>query len=269
MKNKKYHILLTFLLSGGILTGQLFSTPVDASARVFQQEVSQDEYQKAITKGFLGRRYGVGGNRYICNTYVESALENLSATLDASDAAFKNVHITNGQKNKKKKKKKISTPTSYDWTSFRIRFTYTKSVYDEETDSYSWDNKTTTTSIRRKNKGTKRKNLEMGDVLTYGSRGGHVALYFGKYETKKDVMKRLVELGVYKPSELRKRKDRYVNKKGRPIIREYQGGGCHWRIHATNKGLLIDNAIISKRSNGTSSFGKWHKTIPSGYQCER
>lgn len=258
MRNKKYRILTVFLLSSGILTSQFFSTAVDVSAKTFQQNVSQDAYQKAITKGFLGRRYGVGGNRYLCNTYVESALENLSVKLNAEDAAFKNVRITKGKK---------ATPTSHDWTSFRIRFTYTKSVYDQETDSYFWDDKKTTTTLRHKNKGTKLRNLEMGDVLTYGSGGGHVALYFGKYKTKRAVMKRLVELGVYKASDLRKRKDRYVNRKGHPIIREYRGGGCHWRIHATNKGLLIDNAIVSKRSNGTSSFGRWHKTIPSGYRC--
>lgn len=256
MRNKKHRILMTISLTAGILVGQLFSTTVDASANIFQQEVSQDAYQKAITKGFLGKGYGTGSNQYLCNTYVESALENLSVRLNAPDAAFKDVHITKGKK---------STPTSYDWMSFRIRFTYTKSVYDEETDSYSWDDKKTVSFLRRKNKGTKLRNLEMGDVLTYGSGGGHVALYFGKYDDKKEVMKQLVKLGVYKRSDLRKRKDRYVNKKGKPIIREYQDGGCQWRIHATNKGLLIDNAIVSRRSNGTSSFGRWRKTIPSGY----
>ena len=54
-------------------------------------------------------------------------------------------------------------------------------------------------------------------------------------------------------------------KKGKPIIRKYNGCGTKWRIHATSKGLLIDNAIVSKHSNGTSSFGKWTKTIASGF----
>lgn len=255
---RKFHVfLLSVTLSAGILTTQLNSTVVDAGTKTFQQDISQDAYQKAITKGFLGHGYGVGGGRYVCNTYVEKALENVANDdLKKEDQAFKDVKITKGKK---------GTPTSYDWKSYKVRFTYTNSIYDEEDKSYHWNTESTVTNLNKKNKGTKRSKLELGDVLTYGGGNNHIALYFGEYDSKKDVMKRLVELGVYKPSELKKKKDRYVNKKGRPIIREYKGGGTHWRVHATYKGLLIDNAIISKRSNGTSSFGKWTKAIPTGF----
>lgn len=255
---RKFHVfLLSVTLSAGILTTQLNSTVVDARNKTFYQQVSMDTYQKAITKGFLGRAYGVGGGRYICNTYVEKALENVANDdLKKEGIAFKDVKITKGKK---------GTPTSYDWKSYRVRFTYTDSVYDKKDKSYHWNTESTVTILNKKNRGTKKNKLELGDVLTYGGSNSHVALYFGKYDSKKEVMKRLVELGVYKPSELKKKRDRYVNKKGRPIIREYEGGGTHWRIHATYKGLLIDNAIVSKRSNGTSSFGRWTKAIPTGF----
>ena len=146
-----------------------------------------------------------------------------------------------------------------------MKISYTSGTLNEETNTYEWDNSKTTTTIKRHNKGTSLKNLSLGDVLTYGRGGGHVALYFGEFNNMSEVASRLVELGVYKKGELKKRSDRYVNKKGKPIIRKYNGCGNKWRIHATSKGLLIDNAIVSKRSNGTSSFGKWNKTIASGF----
>lgn len=261
MNQEKLRIILTFSLSLGILTSQINSTTVDASAKTFHQQVTQDDYQKTISKGFLGKSYGVGGNRYVCNTYVEKALESLQAITPTqnADSGFKDIKI---HKNKKKKK---STPTSYDWSAYRVRISYTAGTRNEETNTYQWDNVTTTTTIKHHNKGTSLKNLALGDVLTYGRGGGHMALYFGEFEDMSDVVSRLAELGVYKKSELKKRRDRYVNKKGKPIVREYEGCGTKWRIHATNKGLLIDNAIVSKRSNGTSSFGKWSKTIATGF----
>lgn len=264
MKGKTQVFILTIITTASIFTSQFSSTVVDAKTGTFSQKVSQDSYQKSITKGFLGRAYGVGGGRYICNTYVEKALENISnKNLKNADSAFKNVQITNSRK---KKKGKPQPPTSYDWRSYRVCITYTDSVYDEKKETYHWNKKSTVTTLCKKNKGTSLNKLALGDVLTYGSHGGHVALYFGEYDGKKEVMERLTELGVCNRSRLRKRKDRYVNTKGRTIIREYPNAGNHWRVHATNKGLMIDNAIVSKRSNGTSSFGKWTKAIPSGYE---
>lgn len=256
MMKKIHKLLISLLLVAVFITSHIFSTTVDASTKVFHKEISQNAYQKAITKGFLGRSYGVGKGRYVCNTYVGKALENVSSDLAKEESAFKNVKISKGKK---------GLPTSWDWKQYNVKITYTDSVYDMDDNKYKWDTKNTITKIKKKNKGTKLSSLEMGDVLTYGSNGGHVALYFGEYENMTEVKNRLVELGVYKASDLKKKSDRYVNKKGKTILREYPGSGEHWRVHATNSGLMIDNAIRSKRSNGTSSFGKWTKAIPSGY----
>lgn len=258
MNLKHSRILLTFSLSVGILTSQFYSTAVDASSKTFQQQVTQDNYQKAISKGFLGKSYGTGRNQYVCNTYVEKALESLQTITpkETATTGFKNLKIHKGKK---------GTPTSYDWSAYRVKITYTSGELDTKTNTYQWASSTTTSTIKRHNKGTSLKKLALGDVLTYGGSGGHVALYFGEFNDMSDVADRLTELGVFKKSDLKKRSDRYVNQKGKPIIREYQGGGTQWRIHATGKGLLIDNAIVSKSSNGTSSFGKWSKTIESGF----
>lgn len=263
MNRKNRVFMVTLTMTVNLFAFQCFSTTVDAKNKIFSQQISQDSYQKAITKGFLGRAYGVGGGRYICNTFVEKALENVSNdNLEDKETAFKNINISNNTKKKKKKE----APTSYDWKDYNVCITYTDSVYDSEKNTYHWATKATVASLNKKNKGTSLKKLELGDVLTYGKNGGHVALYFGNYATKEDVFARLVELGVYKTSDLKKKKDRYVNKKGKTIIREYPYASQHWRIHATNKGLMIDNAIVSKHSNGTSSFGKWTKSIPSGFK---
>lgn len=256
MKRLFYKLLATTLIITSLSCSQNRSTSVDASSKTFHQEISQDVYQKAITKGFLGRSYGVGNGRYVCNTYVGTALENVSTTLEQKDTAFKNVKITKGKK---------GLPTSLDWKEYNVKISYTESIYDEDSNTYFWNTEDTVTRINKKNKGTSLTSLELGDVLTYGVHGGHVALYFGKYDNMKEVKDRLIELGVFKDSDLKKRGDRYVNKKGKTVLREYTGSGSYWRVHATNSGLLIDNAIRSKRSNGTSSFGKWTKAIPSGY----
>lgn len=263
--NRKNQVIITALaLSVSIFTTQIFSTEVDAKTKTFSQQVSQDSYQKALVKGFLGRSYGVGGGKYICNTYVEKALGNISNdNLKDKESAFKDVKITN---TKKTKKEKEQPPTSYDWKDYKVRITYTDSVYDSAKQKYCWNKKSTTTLLNKKNKGTSLNRLELGDVLTYGTNGGHVALYFGRYSSKEEVIERLVELGIYKTSDLKKKSDRYVNKKGKTIVREYPNAGQHWRVHATYKGLMIDNAIVSKSSNGTSSFGKWTKSIPSGFK---
>lgn len=260
MKHKIRKFIATLTLSAIISANTVCSTSVEAASNNFTQTVSQDTYQKRIAKGFLGKAYGVGGNRYVCNTYVEKALNSFSSTsLSQEKVSFKNISFTN-------KASKKGAPTSYDWSSFRVNIRFTQSVYDKETERYSWSDKITTTAIKRKNKGTKLSKLELGDVLVYGKSGGHVALYFGDYDDMDAVMERLIELGVYKRSDLKKQSDRIISKKtGRPVIRTYEGSGTYWRIHATSKGLLIDNAIVSRSSNGTSSFGRWSKTIPSGY----
>jgi hypothetical protein len=258
MRRKQQRFLLIFSLTIGIFSSQFLSTRVDASSGTFQQQVAQDDYQKTISKGFLGKSYGTGRNQYVCNTYVEKALESLQTTSpkESGSTGFKDISIRKGKK---------GIPTSYDWSAYRVKITYTAGELDETTNTYLWDSTTTTTTIKRHNKGTSLNNLALGDVLTYGKSGGHVALYFGEFDDMADVVDRLVELGVYEKSDLKKRSDRYVNKSGKPIVRQYEGCGTKWRIHATSKGLLIDNAIVSKSSNGTSSFGKWKKTIESGF----
>lgn len=262
MKHNILKTCATFALSIGIITSQICSTSVDASNSTFQQQISIDRYQRSIAKGFLGKSYGLGRNQYVCNTYVEKALESLE-TVSAKENSI--AGIKNISKKIRVHKGKKNIPTSYDWSAYRVKISYTSGTLNEETNTYKWDNTKTTTTIKRHNKGTSLKNLSLGDVLTYGQSGGHVALYFGEFKNMSEVASRLAELGVYKKGELKKHSDRYVNKKGKPIIRKYNGCGTKWRIHATSKGLLIDNAIVSKHSNGTSSFGKWKKTIASGF----
>ena len=262
MKHKLARTFVTLALSVGIFASQLCSTSVDAANTTFKQQISLDRYQRSISKGFLGKSYGIGRNRYVCNTYVEKALESLEtvSSKESSIAGIKTI-----SKNIRVHKGKKSVPTSYDWSAYRVKISYTSGTLNEETNTYDWKTSKATTTIKRHNKGTSLKKLELGDVLTYGRGGGHVALYFGEFSNMTQVANRLVELGVYKKGELKKHRDSYTNKKGKPIIRNYNGCGTKWRIHATSKGLLIDNAIVSKRSNGTSSFGKWSKTIASGF----
>lgn len=262
MKRNLSKTVVTFALSIGIIASQLSSTAVDASRVTFQQKTSIDHYQRSISKGFLGKSYGHGKNQYVCNTYVEKALESVE-TISPKESSIagikkvsKNIRVHKGAK---------YAPTSYDWSAYRVKISYTSGVLDTDSKTYQWNTKKTTTTIKRHNKGTSLKQLALGDVLTYGRTGGHVALYFGEFNNMSDVASRLVELGVYKKGELKKHGNSYVNKKGKPIIRKYIGCGTKWRIHATCSGLLIDNAIVSKRSNGTSSFGKWKKTIASGF----
>ena len=227
--------------------------------KTFDKEVTDDVYQKAIAKGFLGKKYGTGKGRYLCNTYVKKALEKVANKKlnKTKGESFKNLKIS------PKGEKSSSAPTSYDWNSYRVKITFRDCVYDEETDEASWESQKSYGNIKKQNCGTSYDSLELGQVLAYN---GHVALYFGKYESMDEVAERLVELGVYKEGSLTKKSDRYVNKKGRTIIREYSGAGEHWRIHATCSGLMIDNSIVSKSSLGTSSFGKWKKSIPTGIE---
>lgn len=69
MKHKLARTFVTLALSVGIFASQLCSTSVDAANTTFKQQISLDRYQRSISKGFLGKSYGVGRNRYVCNTY--------------------------------------------------------------------------------------------------------------------------------------------------------------------------------------------------------
>ena len=250
MRRNKRHVLTAIALTLGIVTSQFgISSPAAqaASKTYFAQTVTEEAYQKAITKGFLGKAYGVGGGRYVSNTYVGAALAKVPS-YNRQTTTIKNLKVKNRGK---------YVPTSYDWTRANVRYTY----HDKQL------HKTKTVSIKKKNKGTSLRSLEMGDVLTYGSGGGHVALYFGEFKNARAVINRLVSLGVYKSSQIHKSGHRYRDNHGRVILHDYHTG-THWRVHATNSGLLIDNAVVSRHSNGTSSFGRWSKTIPSGFTTD-
>ena len=77
----------------GIIASQICSTSVDASNTTFKQQISIDRYQRSIAKGFLGKSYGLGKNQYVCNTYVEKALESLEtvSAKENSIAGIKNI----------------------------------------------------------------------------------------------------------------------------------------------------------------------------------
>ena len=111
MKHKLARTFVTLALSVGIFASQLCSTSVDAANTTFKQQISLDRYQRSISKGFLGKSYGIGRNRYVCNTYVEKALESLE-TVSSKESSIagiktisKNIRVHKGMK---------SVPTSYD-----------------------------------------------------------------------------------------------------------------------------------------------------------
>ena len=93
MKHNILKTCATFALSIGIIASQIYSTSVDASNSTFQQQISIDRYQRSIAKGFLGKSYGLGRNQYVCNTYVEKALESLEtvSAKENSIAGIKNI----------------------------------------------------------------------------------------------------------------------------------------------------------------------------------
>lgn len=233
------------------------AVPTDAAAKSTTNKkstavVRTDRYRKTLCKGFLGKRYGavIDGIRCDCSGYTRAALNRMEGR-SKTGKTLKNV--------------RVYARCTRDWVR-GSRIAYTTGAATKG--AITWTGRTKT-SIGRKSTGSSRlERLELGDVMVYGKGGSttHIAVYFGTFSSIRDVKAYLEELGIYKKGALRKTHDGKYTYKGRTIIRKY-GSSKYWRIHSTNKGIMIDNDIAG-RSGYTSSFGAWKWTFDSGIQAE-
>lgn len=210
--------------------------------------VQEDNYRKTLCKGFLGKSYGsvVDGIRCDCSGYTRAALNRMESK-GKNGTALKDVEV--------------KATSSSAWVS-GSSITYTTGVAEDG--EIAWA-KQTKRSIGKKTTGaSKVSDLELGDVVVYGrgSSTTHVAVYFGKFSSMDEVKEYLEDLGLYDQGTLKKVSGDKYQLNGRTVIRQY-GSSSYWRIHATSRGILIDNDIAGT-SPYTSSFGNWKWTFSSG-----
>lgn len=210
--------------------------------------VQENNYRKTLCKGFLGKSYGsvVDGIRCDCSGYTRAALNRMESK-GKNGTALKDVQV--------------GATSSSAWVG-GSSITYTTGVAEDG--EISWA-KQTKQSIGKKTTGaSKLSDLELGDVVVYGrgSSTTHVAVYFGKFSSMDEVKDYLEDLGLYDRGTLKKVSGGKYQLNGRTVIRQY-GSRSYWRIHATSRGILIDNDIAGT-SPYTSSFGSWKWTFSSG-----
>lgn len=210
--------------------------------------VQENNYRKTLCKGFLGKSYGsvVDGIRCDCSGYTRAALNRMESK-GKNGTALKDVQV--------------GATSSSAWVG-GSSITYTTGVAEDG--EISWA-KQTKLAIGKKSSGaSKLSDLELGDVVVYGrgSSTTHVAVYFGKFASMDEVKDYLEELGLYDRGTLKKVSGGKYQLNGRTVIRQY-GSSSYWRIHATSRGILIDNDIAGT-SPYTSSFGNWKWTFSSG-----
>lgn len=210
--------------------------------------VQENNYRKTLCKGFLGKSYGsvVDGIRCDCSGYTRAALNRMESK-GKNGTALKDVQV--------------GATSSSAWVG-GSSITYTTGVAEDG--EISWA-KQTKLAIGKKSSGaSKLSDLELGDVVVYGrgSSTTHVAVYFGKFASMDEVKDYLEELGLYDRGTLKKVSGGKYQLNGRTVIRQY-GSSSYWRIHATSRGILIDNDIAGT-SPYTSSFGSWKWTFSSG-----
>ncbi len=210
--------------------------------------VQEDNYRKTLCKGFLGKSYGsvVDGIRCDCSGYTRAALNRMESK-GKNGTALKDVEV--------------AATSSSAWVS-GSSITYTTGVAEDG--EITWA-KQTKQSIGKKTTGaSKVSDLKLGDVVVYGrgSSTTHVAVYFGKFSSMDEVKDYLEDLGLYNQGTLKKVSGDKYQLNGRTVIRQY-GSSSYWRIHATSRGILIDNDIAGT-SPYTSSFGSWKWTFSSG-----
>ena len=225
-----------------------------ASAKCSEQSeqnfIQEDNYRKTLCKGFLGKSYGavVDGIRCDCSGYTKAALERMNSQNNLG--SFKDYYV--------------KARCTNAWVAgSHISFTNGQIIDG----SMQWNKKKTTAKVGKNNKtNSKLNSLELGDVVVYGkgSSSTHIAIYFGEFESAKEVANYLTETGVYSKNELKKSGSEKYTYKGRTVIRQYSDSK-YWRIHATNSGILIDNDI-KNNCPYTASFGKWKWTFSSGIQ---
>lgn len=210
--------------------------------------VQENNYRKTLCKGFLGKSYGsvVDGIRCDCSGYTRAALNRMESK-GKNGTALKAVQV--------------GATSSSAWVG-GSSITYTTGVAEDG--EITWA-KQTKQSIGKKTTGaSKLSDLELGDVVVYGrgSSTTHVAVYFGKFSSMDEVKDYLEDLGLYDRGTLKKVSGGKYQLNGRTVIRQY-GSSSYWRIHATSRGILIDNDIVGT-SPYTSSFGNWKWTFSSG-----
>lgn len=210
--------------------------------------VQENNYRKTLCKGFLGKSYGsvVDGIRCDCSGYTRAALNRMESK-GKNGTALKDVQV--------------GATSSSAWVG-GSSITYTTGVAEDG--EITWA-KQTKQSIGKKTTGaSKLSDLELGDVVVYGrgSSTTHVAVYFGKFSSMDEVKDYLEDLGLYDRGTLKKVNGGKYQLNGRTVIRQY-GSSSYWRIHATSRGILIDNDIAGT-SPYTSSFGSWKWTFSSG-----
>ena len=210
--------------------------------------IQEDNYRKTLCKGFLGKRYGamIDGIRCDCSGYTKAALQRMKS--QNATGSFKNY--------------KLKARCTSAWVAgSSATYTSGKVIAGEAT----WNTKKTKTKVGKKSKSnTSLKALALGDVMVYGkgSTSTHIAVYFGEFDSAKDVLDYLVDNNIIQESKVKKVNKKKYTYNGRTIIRSYTNS-THWRIHATNAGIMIDNDIKGT-SNYTSSFGKWKWTFETG-----
>lgn len=210
--------------------------------------VQENNYRKTLCKGFLGKSYGsvVDGIRCDCSGYTRAALNRMESK-GKNGTVLKDVQV--------------GATSSSVWVG-GSSITYTTGVAEDG--EITWA-KQTKQSIGKKTTGaSKLSDLELGDVVVYGrgSSTTHVAVYFGKFSSMDEVKDYLEDLGLYDRGTLKKVSGGKYQLNGRTVIRQY-GSSSYWRIHATSRGILIDNDIAGT-SPYTSSFGNWKWTFSSG-----
>ena len=241
--------IISFLFIS-ILLFHTFSTIISAKCSEMSQMnyIQEDNYRKTLCKNFLGKPYGavVDGIHCDCSGYTKAALERMNSKNNLG--SFKNYNI-----------KARSTAA---WVS-GSSISYTSGQIIDG--SIQWNKKKTTAKVGKNNKNTSQAaSLELGDVLVYGkgSSSTHIAIYFGEFDSAKEVRDYLIDIGIYSKNDIKKASNTKYTYKGRTIIRQYSDSN-YWRIHATNSGILIDNDVKNKCPY-TASFGSWKWTFDSG-----
>ena len=237
-------MLAVMVLGNATVSAQAATNSTEKNAAVVQE----DNYRKTLCKGFLGKSYGsvVDGIRCDCSGYTRAALNRMESK-GKNGTALKDVEV--------------GATSSRAWVS-GSSISYTTGIAEDG--EITWA-KQTKQSIGKKTTGaSKLSDLELGDVVVYGrgSSTTHVAVYFGKFASMDEVKDYLEEIGIYDQGDLRKVSGNKYQLNGRTVIRQY-GSSPYWRIHATSRGILIDNDIAGT-SPYTSSFGNWKWTFSSG-----
>lgn len=253
---KKWYQYILILICVALFMGiALVEQDVEAArkkATITQESgyiIDQDALRKIMTKK-LGTPY----YKMDCSTYANWVVEHMDNN-KLGDNAVKNIKIIAGR-------------SSYAWeTKGAIIITYKHAVYKEKRGKWVWSKKKTIAlnncitkwkTYNNKMYNKQAKSLKVGDALLYED---HIALYFGKFDSAKQVVTYLrKKCGMKKITKSRTAKGLPCYKyKGRTILVDYPDCGNYWRIHSTSgHGVIIDNDLTFH--NGTYG-GRWRAKV--------